>query len=377
MSKDMEVQVLFPAQIFSGRLAQLVERFVYIEDVVGPSPTAATMKKKRPNVVVIGGGTGTSTTLTGLRKYPVDLSVIVSMTDSGGSNRVIRDEFGLLPTSDLRQAMVALAGQGEEYLLRKLFTYRYNHGIGISGMTFGNLFMAALTDILGSQQQAIKETCRLLHVEGHIIPVTYDNSQLVARYDNGRQVLGEHHIDEPDETLGKHKIVGLEVFPKAKANPEALEAIKIADMIVMGPGDLYTSLLSNLVVAGVARAVAKSKAQKVFVINLMTKFSQTAGFTASDHLFELYKYLAGGIVQTILISEPFKLKKDIIERYGEEKAEIVVDDLNFSDQSPKPKVIRADLISNRIYEKPKSDALIRSLIRHDPDKLAKALMNLI
>lgn len=334
-------------------------------------------KRTKKKVVVIGGGTGTYHALVGLRKYPVDLSVIVSMTDSGGSNRVIRDEFGLLPTSDLRQAMVALTGQGEEDLMRKLFTYRYNHGIGISGMTFGNLFMAALTDILGSQKKAIEETCRLLHVKGSIVPITYDDSQLVARYDNGRQVLGEHHIDEPDEALGKHKIVGLEVFPQAKANPEALEAIKTADLIVMGPGDLYTSLLCNLVVDGVARAVAKSKAQKVFVINLMTKFGQTAGFTASDHLFELYKYLAGGIVQTILVSEPFNLKKAILERYQEEKAEIVVDDLDFSNQSPKPRIVRADLISGRIYEKPKGDTLVRSLIRHDPDKLAKALVKLL
>jgi len=127
----------------------------------------------------------------------------------------------------------------------------------------------------------------------------------------------------------------------------------------------------------VAKAVAKSKAQKVLVINLMTKFGQTAGFTASDHLFELYKYLAGGIVQTILISEPFKLRADILERYEEEKAELVVDDLDFSNQSPKPKVVRANLISSRIYEKPKSDTLVRSLIRHDPDKLAKAIMNLV
>lgn len=335
------------------------------------------MAAKKKRVVVIGGGTGTYTTLVGLRKFPIDLSVIITMTDSGGSNRVIRDEFGLLPTSDLRQAMVALAGQDDEDFLRKLFTYRYNHGIGITGMTFGNLFMAALTDILGSQEKAIKETCRLLHVEGNIIPITYDDSQLVARYDNGKQVLGEHHIDEPDETLGKHKIVGLEVFPKAKANPVALEAIKKADLIVLGPGDLYTSILSNLVVDGIAKAIAKSKAQKVLVMNLMTKFGQTAGLTASDHLFELYKYLSGGVVQTILVSEPFKLKEDIKKRYEEEKAEIIVDDLDFSNQSPKPKIVRADLISNRIYEKPKSDTLIRSLIRHDPDKLAKALVKLL
>lgn len=331
----------------------------------------------RKKIVVIGGGTGTYTTLVGLRQYPVDLSVIISMTDSGGSNRVIRDEFGLLPTSDLRQAMVALAGKKEEDFLRKLFTYRYSAGTGITGMTFGNLFMAALTDVMGSQREAIKETCHLLHVEGNIIPVTYDDAQLVARYDNGKQVMGEHHIDEPDAATGQHRIVGLEVFPLARANPDALEAIKNADLIVMGPGDLYTSLLCNLVVDGVAKAVAKSKAQKIFVINLMTKFGQTAGFTASDHLFELYKYLAGGVVSTVLINQAFKLKKDILKRYEEEKAEIVVDDLDFSNQSPKPKIIRADLISNLVYEKPKGDVLIRSLIRHDPDKLAKALVSLI
>lgn len=335
------------------------------------------MDKKRKRIVVIGGGTGTYTTLVGLRKYPLDISVIVSMTDSGGSNRVIRDEFGLLPTSDLRQAMVALAGEEEDDLLRKLFTYRYNQGVGISGMTFGNLFMAALTEILGSQKEAIAETCRLLHVNGNIIPVTYDNSQLVARYDNGKQVLGEHHIDEPDLTSGQHRVVGLEVFPKAKANPEALEAIKNADLIVMGPGDLYTSLLCNLVVSGVAKAVAKSKSQKVFVMNLMTKFGQTSGFSASDYLFELYKYLAGGVVQTVLVSKPFRLKGDVLKRYKEEKAEIVIDDLDFSNQSPKPKIIRANLVSDKIYERQKGDILVRSLIRHDPDKLAKALVSLL
>ncbi len=343
------------------------------------------MERKRKKIVVIGGGTGTYTTLVGLRKYPLDISVIVSMTDSGGSNRVIRDEFGLLPTSDLRQAMVALADEEGGDLLRKLFTYRYNQGIGISGMTFGNLFMAALTDILGSQKEAIAETCRLLHVNGNIIPVTYDNSQLVARYDNGRQVMGEHHIDEPDLTtpegalsgLAQRRIVGLEVFPRARANPEALEAIKNADLIIMGPGDLYTSLLCNLVVTGIAKAVAKSKAQKVFVVNLMTKFGQTSGFSGSDYLFELYKYLAGGVVQTVLVSKQFRLKGDVLKRYKEEKAEIVNDDLDFSNQSPKPVIVRADLVSNKIYEKQKGDVLARSLIRHDPDKLAKALVSLL
>lgn len=333
------------------------------------------MKKKK--VVVIGGGTGTYTTLLGLKKYPLDISVIVSMTDSGGSNRVIRDEFGLLPTSDLRQVMVALATGREESLLRKLFTYRYSLGIGISGMTFGNLFMAALSDILGSQAEAIKETCRLLHVKGNIIPVTLDNSQLVAKYDNGKQILGEHHIDEPTPELGTHKITSLGVFPPATANPEAIDAIKNANLIVFAPGDLYTSIISNLVVDGIPSVLAKTKAKKLFIVNLMTKFGQTDKFKASDHIFELYKYLKNAVIDYVLVNNKLDLSPFIIEKYQEENSNIVEDDLDFSNPDPKPKVIRADLVSDLIYEKHKSDNLVRSLVRHDPSKLAKAIVSLL
>ena len=140
-------------------------------------------------IVVIGGGTGTYAILKGLKSFPVHLSAIISMTDSGGSNRVLRDEFGLLPTSDIRQCIAALASDNANGLIRELFTYRYNQGTGISGMTFGNLFMAALADICGSQEAAIEKTCQLLEVKGDIIPVTLDNTHLVARYENGEQVL--------------------------------------------------------------------------------------------------------------------------------------------------------------------------------------------
>src|SRR5512135_3794510 len=186
------------------------------------------MNKK---VVVIGGGTGTFTVLSGLKKYPkLDLSVIVTMMDSGGSNRIIRDEFGLLPTSDLRQCIVALSSEKPSEIVRELFTYRYNQGTGISGMTFGNLFLAALTDIYGSQEKAIEKTCEFLDVQGKIIPVTFDNTNLVARYDNGKQVLGEHFIDEPDSDLCLHRIVELSVFPPAKANEKAITEIDNADL---------------------------------------------------------------------------------------------------------------------------------------------------
>lgn len=331
-------------------------------------------KRKRKKIVVIGGGTGTYTVLSGLKKYPVDLSVIVSMTDSGGSNRVIRDEFGLLPTSDIRQVMVALASDDSDELLRKLFTYRYNSGTGISGMTYGNLFIAALTDIYGDQEKAIEKTCEILHVKGDIIPVTYDNSHLVARYDNGEQVLGEHYIDEPNEKLGQRRIVELEVFPKANANLKAIKAIKEADLVVLGPGDLYTSIICNLVVDGIALAIRRSRSKCAYVLNLMTKFGQTNGFSASEHIWELEKYLGKGAIDFCLVNSTKIFPNGILRRYKEEKAYPVKDDLKKADGVS---IIRRSFISRRVFEKQKGDKLRRSLIRHYPSKLARAIMSLL
>jgi uncharacterized cofD-like protein len=329
--------------------------------------------QKSKNVLVIGGGTGTFTVLSGLKKYPVNLAVIVSMLDSGGSNRVIRDEFGLLPTSDIRQCIVALASGNSDEVLRNLFTYRYSQGIGISGMTFGNLFMAALTDIYGSQEEAIQKTCEMLEVQGTIIPVTFDNSHLVARYDNGNTVLGEHFIDEPNKTNVNAQIIELSTFPEAKANPNAIKAIRKADLIVLGPGDLFTSILSNLVVGGVADALKKTRAKIVYVVNLMTRHGQTTNFSASAHLNELRKYIGDKTVDYCIVHENGNIPKYVLERYAEEKAFEVEDDL----EDDKVRVIRQNVISNMVFNKLKSDKLTRSLIRHDPDRLAKVLYSLI
>jgi len=329
---------------------------------------------KRKNILVIGGGTGAYTVLTGLKKYPVDLSVIVSMTDSGGSNRIIRDEFGLLPTSDIRQVMVALASDNSSKLLRNLFTYRFNAGTGISGMTFGNLFMAALTDIYKGQENAIEKTSEILDVQGKIIPVTFDKANLVARYDNGQQVLGEHFIDEPEELLGQHRIVELEVFPEVRANPKAIKEIMKTDLIVLGPGDLYTSIISNLVVGSIAKAISKSKAKKVFILNLMTRFGQTHDLSAKDHLLELEKYLGEGTINICVVNKPKKFPPGLMKRYKEEKAYPVKDDLG---KGSSVKIVRRSFTSKNIFEKPKSDKLTRSLIRHNPDRLAKAIISLL
>ncbi len=336
------------------------------------------MKKTKKKVVVIGGGTGTYTLLLGLKALPIDISVIVTMTDSGGSNRVIRDEFGLLPTSDLRQALVALASDEVDDLFRKLFTYRYHQGTGINGMTFGNLFMLALTDILGSQKEALNQTARLLGVTGNILPVTYDNSQLLARYDNGKQVLGEHFIDEPHDDFINHHIIDLETIPKAEANQEAVKAIKDADILVFAPGDLYTSILSCVVVNGISQAIQATRAKKVFIVNLMTKHGQTHDFKASDFCLELSKYIGGMNPDYILINKKIKLNKSIAKRYADEKSSIVEDDLeSYKDNIFGTTIVRKNFTSSEIFETPKGDKLKRSLVRHDPRKLARVIQQII
>lgn len=327
----------------------------------------------RKKVVVIGGGTGTFVVLNGLKKYPLNLTVIVTMMDSGGSNRIIRDEFGLLPTSDLRQCIVALSQEKPSDIIRKLFTYRYNAGTGITGMTFGNLFMAALTDIYKSQEVAIRKTCEFLDVEGKIIPVTYDDSHLVARYDNGKQVLGERYIDDPGEDILGHKIVELEIIPKAKANKDAVKAILDTDLVILGPGDLYTSVICNLVVEGISKALKNTKARIIYVINLMTKYGETNGFKSTDHVRELEKYI-GRKVDICLMNSNHNLPLPIIKKYKQENAYPVKDDLK---RDASRKIIRCDLLSAKVYKRSKNDLIKRSFIRHDPDKLAKAIIGIM
>ena len=329
--------------------------------------------KKNKNIVVIGGGTGTSTVLSGLKKYPVNLTAIVSMADSGGSNRIIRDDFGLLPISDIRQCFVALAREDneQEKLLRKLFIYRFNKGgDGIKGMTFGNLFMAALTDILGSQSKAIKKTSQILRIEGNVLPVTLTDSNLAAIYENNKKIIGEHFIDEPRHD-GRLRVKKVFLQPPAVAYPDAIKAILKADLVVIGPGDLYTSLVVNLLVKGVAKALKKTKAKVLYVLNLMTRYGQTYGFTAKDHIFVLEKYLGKDCLDFVLVNSDF-FPKNILNEYKKEKSCPVLNDLEDSYF----KVLKGKFLSKKIVKKAAGDALTRSLVRHDPCKLAKTILKI-
>ncbi len=322
-------------------------------------------------ILCIGGGTGTFVTLRGLKEYPNTLHAIVTMSDSGGSNKRIRDEFGLLPTSDIRQCFVALSDEnGGSGLLRQLFMYRFEKGKGLTGMTFGNLFMAALSDILGSQKEAIRQTGKVLRIKGSVIPVSYTDTNLVATYEDGHTVYEEHFIDEPTHDGSLH-ITHVYLSPKADPNPEALDVIASADLIVLGPGDLYTSLIPNLLVHGISQAIKRAKGKKVFVLNLMTKWGQTYGFTATDHIQILEKYIGKSLDAVIVNTTPLsKSALDVYKKYHELP---VLEDIKKSYF----RIIRAPVASSKLTAKSKSDILVRSLIRHDSKSLAKVLVKLL
>lgn len=325
-------------------------------------------------VVVIGGGTGTYTALLALRDKKYELTAILTMVDDGGSNKVLRDEFGLLPTSGVRLAMVALASKPS--LLRELFLYRYHKGQGISGMTFGNLFLAAVTDILGSQEKAIEHTSDILKVKGKILPISREDVRLVAEYEDGTEVVGEHLIDEPEHD-GKLKITKLFTRPAATITEHAREAILAADTIILGPGDFFTNTIANLVIGGVVDALMASGAQIVFVMNLMTKYGETYNFSTSDYVSELAKYMPLERINTILVNNDMKFSESTVEKYKEEFAIPVVDDLEGNNLPSGTKIVRAPILHRKEIEPEKGDVLKRSMIRHDPKRLSKVFTELI
>ncbi len=299
-------------------------------------------------VVVLGGGTGTYAVLAGLKKYPLDITAIVSMADSGGSAKKERDEWGLLPVSDVRKALIALApdegreGMREE-LLRDLFNYRFSEGVGMEGTTFGNLFLVALSNVLNSQDQAIEEVSRLLRIKGRVLPVTLEETNLVAEYEEGVVAVGEHAVDEP-----KH---------------DRRLAIR----------NVYPSLLPALLVEGIAEAIKKSKAEVIFVQNLMSKFGQTNGFSASRYLSEIGNY--SDLSFNHVLVNTASLPEEILRYYAtSENSYPIEDDLG---EGQGFRVLRDDFLSRHKFVPQKGDKLNRSVLRHDPKRLAKSLMRVI
>jgi uncharacterized cofD-like protein len=277
-------------------------------------------------VVAIGGGTGLSTLLRGLRRHVAfpdwppqtpchisDLAAVVTVTDDGGSSGRLRQDFNMLPPGDLRNCMVALSA--EEDLLAKLFAYRFKSGKGLGGHNFGNLFVAALTDITGDFAHAIKLASKILATRGHIYPATTTNTTLVAHMEDGSIVRGETKI-----TASKLRIAELMIDPpNAAVMPETLEAIERADLISVGPGSLYTSLITNLLVQGIPSALAEAKGVRVFICNLMTQANESLGLKASEHIERIYEHTRAPIFDfAILNTAPFS--PETLVRYAAEHA---------------------------------------------------------
>ncbi len=316
------------------------------------------------NVVVIGGGSGSFTILSGLRSRPeLCLSSIVSMMDSGGDSGELRDAFGVLPPGDLRRCLVALSEESD--LLRDLFSFRFEEP-PLAGRNFGNLFILALTRALGSEREAISAIGKILKIRGRVLPVTWDHSQLVVELENGERIHGESNIDGRGLTDRPHLSHDPDVPIRrayldrpAQANPEAVDAILLADVIVVAPGDVFTSTIPNFLVDGIPEAIQEAAAPMVQILNMMTKHGETDGWSASRHVSAITEY-AGRLPNALLIHRG-AVPGALLASYRSESAQpVAIDDDALNKLGM---LVRyADIASTA------------SLVRHDPARTAAALM---
>lgn len=275
-------------------------------------------------VVVIGGGTGLSTMLRGLKQYTSHITAIVTVGDDGGGSGKLREDLGMLPPGDIRNCILALADT--EPLMEDLLQYRFTEG-SLKGQCFGNLFLAAMAGISENFEDAVQKMSSVLAVKGKVLPVTLDDMKLVAELENGEIIEGESKI--PSEVIvRKTRIKKLAIKPiDAKPLEEAIKAINNADVIIMGPGSLYTSIIPNLLVKGIPEAICKSPAKKVYISNVMTQPGETDGFKVSNHLKVLMDYGVAGNIDYVIANNGI-IPPDIKEKYARENAELVVLDLS-------------------------------------------------
>ena len=316
---------------------------------------------KGPKIVVIGGGTGLSTMLRGLKYYTSNITAIVTVGDDGGGSGDLREDLGMLPPGDIRNCILALADT--EPLMEDLLQYRFKDG-RLKNQSFGNLFLAAMAGISDNFEEAVQKMSSVLAVTGKVIPVTLDNMKLIARLQNGNIVEGESQI--PEEAVRQNsRIEELMINPEnAKALKEALTAIKEADAIVMGPGSLYTSITSNLLVKDISKAVRKSNAIKIYISNIMTQPGETTGFKVSDHLKVLRKYGGKDIVDYVIVNTG-EITEELKEKYSQEGAELVkldVEDI---------KAMGIKIVGENLVK------INKGTVKHDSDKLAEVLADTI
>lgn len=309
-----------------------------------------------PKIVVIGGGTGLGTILRGLKELTSHLTAIVAVGDDGGSSGRLRREFGILPPGDIRNCLVAMANL--EPLMERLMQYRFSGGSPLAGHSFGNLFLTAMTDITGDFETAIRESSKVLAVTGQVLPATLENVVLKAEMIDGNIVYGESNISR-----SKVPIKRLYMEPEdSKPVPEALSAIQEADIIIIGPGSLFTSIIPNLLVKEIANSIRETPALKVYICNAMTEPGETDNYTASDHIRAIYSHCGDGLMDIALVNTEL-IPSDILNRYSEEGAQPVLADL--------------DKIKNYGVTPIGAKIIIKSnVVRHDATKLAKMIYRL-
>jgi len=318
-------------------------------------------------ITVLGGGTGAFVVLSGLKKQPLELAAVVAMTDSGGSTGKLRDQLGVLPPGDLRQCLVALSEAPN--LWRKLFVYRFKTG-DLKGHNFGNIFLSALEKVSKDYNEVIDLTSYVLKTKGRVIPITFKKTHLSVEYASGSVLNGEGPIDENWQEASR--IVKAYLTPPVESNPKALEQIKVSDFIVVGPGDLYTSIIPILLVDGVKDSLKKTKAKIIYIMNLMTKGGQTTDYKATDHLKDLEKYL-GRKPDYVLINTG-QIPSQVVQYYLPENQKPVVNDL--TPATFKGTILKEDILDEKIHKKGASDMVnpvVRSILRHDSKKLGLVL----
>lgn len=326
------------------------------------------MKKlSKKKIVVIGGGTGTYQVLTGLKNTSCELTAVISMCDSGGSTGRLRKELGILPPGDVRRAILALSDLPfAQKTLEEVFEFRFEDGKGLSGHSLGNILLAALVQITGSMDRAIDEAARILNATGKVLPVTLDKTHLVAYLKDGTRIYGESKIDRR-AVKPKIPIKRVYLTPKAKVFRQAAQAIKNADLIILGPGDLFTSIIPTLLVEGVNEALKGSRAKLVYIVNLMTKKGETDGFSAADFVTVVEEYLGDSyrkLTHVVVNNKINRSKSKIYSWYRRFGSRPVANNLS-KERMRSLKVITGNFSDTTTF------------YRHSPQKLAKVIISLL
>lgn len=310
-----------------------------------------------PRVVCIGGGTGLSVLLRGLKKFPVHITAIVTVSDNGGSSGRLREDLHMPPPGDIRNVLIALADT--EPLLEKIFQFRFQNGKGLAGHTLGNLVIAAMKEVTGDFTQAVKKMSRVLAVRGDVLPASQQDVQLIATMEDGSIVRGETQITSMGKPI--HRVC-LDP-PSPEPLDEAIQAIHNADAVVLGPGSIYTSILPNLLVKGMAQAIRTSSACKIYVCNVMTQPGETDHFKASDHLRVILEHVGSGVIDTVMINNCIPLDT-IQEQYARKNQQMVVPDAEQIRQLGCEVIMEELLVED-------------SLIRHDAEKVSELILESI